>query len=97
MKHNSIAFALALLFVAPLASAGSGEGHDHAATKSGKATHPAHDVASAAFTALDADKNGQVSRAELPQDHKLSAHFAMLDTDKSDSLSPAEFAKGDGM
>ena len=46
---------------------------------------------------LDADKNGQLSRSELPKEHKFAAHFDMLDTDKNGTLSAAEFAKGHGM
>jgi Ca2+-binding EF-hand superfamily protein len=49
------------------------------------------------FAKLDADKNGQLSRSELPKEHKFAAHFDMLDTDKNGTLSAAEFAKGHGM
>ena len=49
------------------------------------------------FRKMDADKNGQLSRSELPKEHKFAAHFDMLDTDKNGTLSAAEFAKGHGM
>lgn len=100
MKRSSIALVLAWLLAMPAAYAGDGEHHDHAAMKNGTAAPAAHDTAhppSAAFTALDTDRNGQISRAELPKNHRLAPHFGMLDTDRSGSLSPAEFAKGDGM
>lgn len=89
-------FALALLLATSAAVAN--EGHNHAASKNGQV--PAHDMAAmsaAEFGRLDADKNGQLSRAELPKDHKLAAHFGMLDTDKTGTLSAAEFAQGSGM
>ncbi len=49
------------------------------------------------FTTLDKNKDGTVSKAEVPADHPLAAHFDMLDTDKSGGLSKAEFAKHHGM
>jgi len=55
------------------------------------------------FRKLDADKNGQVTRAEIEQAERLKAEasakarnraqFAELDTNKNGQLSPAEFAK----
>ena len=55
------------------------------------------------FRAMDADKNGQLTHAEIEQyqneaalaDAKARnrAHFVQLDTDKSGFLSPTEFAK----
>lgn len=90
------AFTVALLLVASTATAN--EGHDHAATKNGQM--PAHDMAAmsaAEFARLDTNKDGQLSRSELPKEHKLVAHFGMLDTDKNGTLSAAEFAQGSRM
>lgn len=90
-------FAIALLIAAPVAWADD-KGHDHLAAKNGQ-TQP-HDMAAMSaeeFAKLDADKNGQLSRSELPKEHKFAAHFDMLDTDKNGTLSAAEFAKGHGM
>ncbi len=90
-------FAIALLIAAPLAWADD-KGHDHMAAKNGQ-PQP-HDMAAMSaeeFAKLDADKNGQLGRAELPKEHKLAAHFDMLDTDKNGTLSAAEFAKGNSM
>lgn len=90
-------FAIALLISTPLAWA-EDKAHDHAAAKNGQ-TQP-HDMAAmsaAEFAKLDADKNGQLGRAEFPKEHKLTAHFDMLDTDKNGTLSAAEFAKGSSM
>lgn len=88
--------ALAMLLLASTAAAN--EGHNHAATKNGQM--PAHDMAAmsaAEFARLDTDKSGQLTRAELPKDHKLTAHFGMLDTDRNGTLSAVEFAKGGSM
>ena len=90
-------FAIALLIAAPVAWADD-KGHDHMAAKNGQ-TQP-HDMAAMSaeeFAKLDADKNGQLSRSELPKEHKFAAHFDMLDTDKNGTLSAAEFAKGNSM
>ena len=90
-------FAIALLMASPLAWADD-KGHDHAAAKNGQ-TQP-HDMAAMSaeeFARLDADKNGQLSRAELPQAHRLTVHFDMLDADKNGTLSAAEFAEGNRM
>ena len=55
------------------------------------------------FRKMDADKNGQLARAEIEQYQKLQAvaqaqarngaMFAQLDTDKNGQLSKSEFAK----
>jgi Ca2+-binding EF-hand superfamily protein len=55
------------------------------------------------FRKMDADKNGQLTRAEIEQHQKLQAAalaqsrnralFAQLDSDQNGQLSPAEFAK----
>jgi Ca2+-binding EF-hand superfamily protein len=95
--NRLLPFAIALMFSAPLAWA-EDKGHDHMAAKNGQAQP--HDMAAMSaeeFAKLDADKNGQLARAELPKDHKLTAHFDMLDTDKNGTLSAAEFAKGGSM
>jgi Ca2+-binding EF-hand superfamily protein len=55
------------------------------------------------FRSIDADKNGQLTRAEIEQHQQQSAvaeakarnraQFAELDVNKNGQLSPAEFAK----
>jgi hypothetical protein len=49
-----------------------------------------------AFTTLDINKDGKVSKVEMARDPK-AAHFSMLDTDKNGSLSQAEYARINGM
>jgi Ca2+-binding EF-hand superfamily protein len=95
--NRLLPFTIALLLSTPLAWADD-KGHDHMAAKNGQ-PQP-HDMAAMAaeeFAKLDADKNGQLARAEFPKDHKFTAHFDMLDTDKNGTLSAAEFAKGGSM
>ncbi len=95
--NRLIPLALALLVTAPIVLADD-KGHDHAAAKSGQMQPRDRTAMSAGeFAKLDADKNGQLARAELPTEHKLVAHFDMLDTDKSGTLSAAEFAEGRDM
>ena len=50
-------------------------------------------MAAEEFAALDKNKDGKVSKDEVPADDALAAHFSMLDTDKDGSLSKTEFAK----
>jgi len=47
--------------------------------------------ASQGFSALDADKNGALSQAEIASNAVATKNFASLDTDKDGSLSKAEF------
>lgn len=47
----------------------------------------------AAFTALDADKNGNISRLEATADPNLTLRFSTLDQNLNDALEPAEFAR----
>jgi len=43
------------------------------------------------FAALDADKNGALSQAEIANNAIAAKNFANLDTDKDGSLSKSEF------
>ncbi|PJR31323.1 hypothetical protein ASJ34_08465 [Xanthomonas campestris pv. campestris] len=58
--------------------------------------HGQQDAAPGEFTALDANRDGKLSKAEMAK-HKLAPHFGMLDLDKNGSLSSAEFAAGKTM
>jgi len=49
------------------------------------------------FAALDKNKDGKLTKAELPKDSPVRPHFEMLDADKNGSLSSAEFAGHHGM
>lgn len=109
MKLYTPALALSLLLVAGGALAHEGE-HPPKTTTATQTAQPmehskahAHDAmtehgkADAEFAQLDANKDGKLSKAEIPAKHRLAAHFGMLDTDKNGSLSQAEFAKHHGM
>ena len=48
------------------------------------------------FVALDTNKDGTLSKAELAK-HRLGPHFGMLDADRDGRLTPAEFAAGRDM
>lgn len=58
------------------------------------AGHPKQTVESSAkkeFRALDKNKDGKVSKAEMPVKHPMAAHYSMMDTNKDGVLSEAEF------
>ncbi|WP_238978879.1 hypothetical protein [Novilysobacter arseniciresistens] len=50
-------------------------------------------MADAEFVKFDQNKDGKISKSEVPAKHAMTAHFGMLDADKDGSLSQAEFAK----
>ena len=54
-------------------------------------------MAATEFNTLDVNKDGKISRAEIPSKHPMSQHFGMLDANKDGSLGRAEFAKHHGM
>lgn len=93
MNRNTSLFLLALSLFGAIAVAHAHDGaHPPKAEKTGQAQAPK----SGEFTALDTDKDGSLSKAELTK-HKLGPHFDMLDTDKDGRLGVAEFAAGKGM
>ena len=49
-----------------------------------------------AFAALDANKDGVLSKAELAK-HPMAAHASMVDANKDDVLDRSEFAALQGM
>jgi hypothetical protein len=63
----------------------SGKGHGM-----GHAGH-AQSTVSKSFQALDGNKDGKLSQAEMGK-HPMAAHFAMMDTDKNGYVSPKEAA-----
>ncbi len=65
--------------------------HDMSTMSKGQADHDK--MAANEFAALDKNKDGKLSKAEVPAKHAVAPHFAMLDTNKDGSLSRAEFAK----
>src|SRR3546814_7881400 len=50
-------------------------------------------MADAELVKFDQNKDGKISKSEVPAKHAMTAHFGMLDADKDGSLSQAEFAK----
>lgn len=53
-------------------------------------------MAAGEFTALDKNKDGKLSAAEVPAKSSIKPHFSMLDTNKDGTLSKAEHAKHHG-
>ena len=66
-------------------------GHAHAAPAENASAAPtaSEDIARA-FDALDANRDGQLSREELAK-HPMGAHASMVDADKAGALSREEF------
>lgn len=54
-------------------------------------------MAAEEFAKLDKNKDGKLSKAEIPAQHPLSAHFDMLDGNKNGSISKDEFTLHHGM
>ena len=80
-----------LLAAAPHALSGE---HDHHApakpTVTGKADDPA-------FTKLDTNKDGFISKSVLPAKHPLLPHFGMVDKNKDGKLDKKEFESARNM
>ena len=55
-----------------------------------KMAMPAHDAPKDAFAALDINKDGFLSKAELAK-HPMAAHAGMVDADKDGKLNRSEF------
>lgn len=91
-----------LLLVAIAAGAASAAEPQKTSTKPatpaahhGKVTTPGH-AAPDAFTALDTNKDGVLSKAELAK-HPMAAHASMVDANKDGVLNRSEFAALQGM
>ncbi|MEO6227868.1 MAG: hypothetical protein ABIO61_08470 [Thermomonas sp.] len=54
-------------------------------------------MAAEEFAKLDKNKDGKLSKAEIPAQHPMYAHFDMLDDNKDGSVSKDEFAQHHGM
>ena len=81
----------------PAKAAGQQDKTDHSKMDmSGKQTNHKK-VAADEFAALDKNKDGKLTKAELPKDSPVGPHFDMLDVDKNGSLSGAEFSGYHGM
>jgi hypothetical protein len=61
-----------------------------------KMSHGEHATNADAFAALDANKDGFLSKAELAK-HPMAAHAGMVDSNKDGKLSKSEFAALEGM
>lgn len=87
MKRTTLILFLTLSATSVPALAQDGA-HDHGAHAAPTAAKPA---VSPAFAALDKDKSGFLSQAEMAK-HPMAAHFGMMDANKDGKLSPREFS-----
>lgn len=104
MKTITTFFLLACLFPSS-AIAGDHDHHaGHGAPAARKADAPAQAKPAAqakatedAFARMDTNRDGFVSKAELPAGHGLRAHFGMVDKNRDGKLDRKEFAAGMAM
>lgn len=66
--------------------------HGHAHSTDKKAAEAPAKLTLDDFDKLDADKDGHVSLAELPQSHPMRDHFTMADRSRDGKLDRREFA-----
>lgn len=104
MIKSLVCIAVAAALAAPAAFAHDPKEHDpKTQTQSHDMStmpmeHTDHDkMAATEFAALDKNKDGRLSKAEIPAKHAVAPHFGMLDANKDGNLSPAEYAKAKGM
>lgn len=98
MKLINTALALALLSYGTLAVAQTAKPTTMPAQPMDHSKmHMDHGDSKAEFAKLDKNKDGKLSKAEIPSDNPLTHHFDMLDANKDGSLSAAEFAKHHNM
>ncbi len=101
MKRMTPLYLLILpIFAGTVLAAGTKPTTDHSQIDHSKMDHDAGHAEqagnAAGFTALDRNKDGTLSNAELAK-HKLSPHFGMLDVNRDGRLTSAEFDAGKGM
>ena len=71
---------------------------DHSKMDMSGMKSPEHQkMAAEEFAKLDKNKDGKLSKAEIPAQHPMYAHFDMLDGNKDGSVSKDEFTKHHGM
>ncbi|UBB26999.1 hypothetical protein LAG73_07970 [Pseudoxanthomonas japonensis] len=97
MKKHVSAFtlmALALLATPAFAQdhAGHGSHANHGAQAPAAKKTGAANSGNASFESLDKNRDGFVSKAELPERHPLLAHFGMSDKNGDGKLDRKEFA-----
>jgi len=88
---KQVSLVLLVLAVATGNAFASPQSHAHGATGHAPATAPvASDEVARTFAALDANKDGRLSKEELAK-HPMAAHASMVDADKNGNLSREEF------
>ena len=80
----------------PAATAQQGQMDHSNMDMSGKKSVDHAKMAAGEFTALDKNKDGKLSAAEVPAKSAIKPHFSMLDTNKDGALSKTEHAKHHG-
>lgn len=87
--HLRRTLTLACLLVIGMPAFAQHHGHAHSSDR--KATEAPAKLTLDDFDKLDADKDGHVSLAELPQGHPMRDHFSMADRNRDGKLDRREF------
>lgn len=89
-------FSILLLSIMATGTAFAAEPTKAATTLMDHSKHAGHDTAPDAFAALDINKDGVLSKAEIAK-HPMAAHAGMVDANKDGKLSKSEFAALESM
>ncbi len=89
MKSIVSIVAVALLSLSAVTVAAEPQSH---ANLAGRAMPTEVTPAQKEFRALDKNKDGKLTKAEMPANHPMAAHFAMMDYNRDGLLSEAEYA-----
>lgn len=103
-KVNACLAALILLGALPLAAVGAGQGAANTGAGRGESSQMGHGAADAAtsaaevpsqFGAVDANRDGLISRSEAQTSSDLNARFNQLDADRNGQISLSEWQSGE--
>ncbi|AMJ56353.1 MULTISPECIES: hypothetical protein [Stenotrophomonas] len=95
MKIKFQAVLIGAITLAPISIAHAQHaGHDHHAPAAKPAATAPQADAAASFKRFDANKDGFISREELPTGHPLLPHFGMSDGNRDGKLDAKEFERG---
>lgn len=87
----TLMLSLLLSATAPAFAQSHGNHAAHGNTPASKALDASTQLTEEHFDTLDKDKDGFVSKSELPEGHPLADHFSMADRNRDGKLDSREF------